>query len=170
MSMRSRFGRRRRRSAEPEGAAAIDSRWLERITESGLLALNGALEPRSFSDVPDSLALLGLGEAEDGTRQLVAFSPRRGGDALLAALVAARRLARDEEFAGRAAVLSPVWRAADRRRLGVLAASPVPLLCVTRLQSRVSVAGEVTPLFSDSIEASSDKATVSVCMRSSATS
>ncbi len=123
--MRGRFGRRRTRGSKPEGAA-IEAHWLDRIREAGLVPVP-ALEPLSIDDVPDSFALVARGSAEDGTAWLVTFSPTSGGDALLAGVAAVTRLARDEAFGGRAVAVSPVWRAADRRRLAALAALPVGL-------------------------------------------
>ncbi|MCP3984923.1 MAG: hypothetical protein GY723_11075 [bacterium] len=121
MAMRRRFPRRRKRSDDGRGAA-IEARWLERLTESPELA-GAEIEAAQPADVPDHLALVGRASSED-ERFVVAVSPRSGGDALLAGLVAATR----EEGDGTIVLaFAPSWDPASRRRLGALAGfEPVP--------------------------------------------
>lgn len=122
--MRGRFGRRRRR--EEGASASIDPSWLERVAASGPEPLNG-LERLSWEDVPDSFALVGAGATADGRRVLVAVSPRSGGDALLAVLVAA---ARDASREAGVAAFSPSWDAASRRRLGWVTGMRAPIRAI----------------------------------------
>jgi hypothetical protein len=77
-----RFGRRRR--TEERRTAPIDESWLGRAATA---LSTGEVRRIELAGVPASFALLGLAEAGE-RRFLVAVSPRAGGDALLAALVA----------------------------------------------------------------------------------
>ena len=125
--MRRRFGRRRRRSGEGRGAP-IESRWLERISESEATAVS-SLEQLRYEDVPDSFALTAVGRGAEGEKCLLGIAPRSGGDALLGALVAAVRDGGGD--AARAIAISPVWDLASRRRLSALGATPVPITAAT---------------------------------------
>ncbi len=124
--MRRRFGRRRRRSDDSR-SAPIEAHWLERIS-AGEDASVSSLEPLRFEDVPDSFALTALGRGPAEEKCLVGFSPRSGGDALLAVLVAAARDGSGDT--ARAVAISPVWDAASRRRLGALGVTPVAIKAV----------------------------------------
>ena len=116
--MRRRFGRGRRgRSSGEARNAPIDAaHWFERILAEGVISLR-ALEPVEDAEVPASFAALGRGESADGTPLVLAFSPRHGGDAALAALALA---AREEGFAGEAVAVAQQWTIAARRRLALL--------------------------------------------------
>jgi len=133
--MRGRFGRRRRGTAG--SAAPIDAVWLERVRESGELLLE-TLEPQSWEDVPSSFALAATGTGPGGVRWVVGVSPKSGGDALLAAVVAAAREAGDGT--PRIAAFAPSWDVASRRRLGVIGGLGEPPRAL-----RVLGEGEVTP-------------------------
>ncbi|MBW2395320.1 MAG: hypothetical protein JRG95_13715 [Deltaproteobacteria bacterium] len=112
--MRRRFPRRRKRGDDGRGAP-IEARWLERLSETQELA-GAAIEAAQPADVPDHFALVGRAQRGD-ERLVVAVSPRSGGDALLAGLVAATR----EEGEGTiVAAFAPSWDPASRRRLGAL--------------------------------------------------
>jgi len=124
--MRRRFGRRRRRSAGGR-SAPIEAHWLERISASETIAVT-SLERLRYDDVPDSFALIAVGQGAEGGRSLVGFAPKSGGDALLAALVAAARDGAGD--ATRAIAVSPTWDVASRRRLGTLGPTQVPLEAV----------------------------------------
>jgi hypothetical protein len=96
-------------------------RWLGRVREEGLVSAAG-LEPLSHEDVPDHLAAIGRGTAEDGTPLVVAVAPRSAGDALLAGLATGLRLAAEDAFTGQLVVVAPSWSLAARRRLGLVRA------------------------------------------------
>ena len=106
-----RFGRRRR--TEEKRAAPIDESWLARAA-TALSA--GEVRRLELETVPASYALLGLTEAGE-RRYLVAVSPRAGGDALLAALVAETH---PEVEGVEVVAAAPYFDAASRRRLGAL--------------------------------------------------
>lgn len=140
--MRGRFGRRRRRDDASGTKAVIEPRWLERVA-AGLVPVE-ALEQLQWSDVPDSFALVGAGSTADGGRALVAVSPRSGGDALLAALVAASR----EAGSGTGVwAVSPAWNAVSRRRLSWTAglAEPIHALAAADEAGAAPLAGEPAP-------------------------
>ncbi len=140
--MRRRFGRRRGRSSAAGRGTPIDAaRWLTRIIEDGVVAAS-RLEPLEEPGVPDHFAAVGRGEAQDGTPLVVAFAPRSGGDAVLAALALASRVAAEADgsegtdesaptspatatgFAGEVIAVAPQWSTAARRRLGQLGELP----------------------------------------------
>jgi len=109
--MRRRFGRRNR----SEGRSGLDAGpWLERLRESGVLE-GGSLEPLALEGVPAAVA---VGQDEAGRPLVVAFSPRSGGDAVLAALAVGAERARE---GGRAIAIAPVWDAPARRLLSLAA-------------------------------------------------
>ena len=139
-----RFGRRRRGGAAGEGRAApIDAeRWLGRIQEEGIVAVEG-LAPVDDTAVPGHVAAVGRGTKSGGGDVLVAFAPRHAGDALLGALAAGIEAARagsapegeteggeaaaDETpsapaFSGEVFALAPQWSGAARRRLALVRA------------------------------------------------
>ena len=123
---------RRRRSASSAGssAAPIDAaHWMQRIVDEKVVAVS-SLTPMAPGDVPASYAAIGAGENEDGSRLVVAFAPVSGGDAVLAALAVAGRLAEEEGFAGDVVAVSPHWTTAARRRLGLVGELPYRLRAV----------------------------------------
>jgi hypothetical protein len=125
--MRRRFGRGRKPTggAGERKAAGIDAaRWLERLTAEGHVPV-ATLEAVEVDGVPDHFAVVGRGETETGTTVLVGFSPRHGGDAALAVLAEAQRLAASEEgFSGEAIAVAPEWSIAARRRLALVGTLP----------------------------------------------
>ena len=129
--MRRRFGRRRWRGGNGgEGGASrpgIDPSWLARVAGAGLVDV-ASLDPVRFDDVPDSLCVVGVGQAPDGSRRVVAFSPASGAAALLGAVAAGLRLAAEPGFRGRAIAVAPSWRETDRRLLGLVAGLPFELV------------------------------------------
>jgi hypothetical protein len=128
--MRRRFGRRRRTGGADDGrSSGIDPQWLSRAAEEVCVPAV-ALVPIAPEEVPASLALVGSGEAETGERCLVAVS-RSGGDALLAVLAVASRLAEQEGFRGPAVAVAPSWSLASRQRLGLVGELPYALRAET---------------------------------------
>jgi len=111
--MRRRFGRKR----GGDGRAPIDAgNAFARIVEAGLVPA-AELTPFTLEGVPEAFAALGSAEI-DGRPALVAFSPRSGADALLAALAAGgERLAEG----GTAYAVAPSFAAGARRILGLAA-------------------------------------------------
>ncbi len=131
--MRRRFGRGRRNHGEGARTPSVDPHWLEQVVSAALVPVP-SLMPVGEADLPGGLALAGEGTTASGDRVLVAVS-RNGGDAVLAALAVATRLAEAEDFRGRVLAVAPQWSAAARRRLGLvgdlpfsLAASGAPFL------------------------------------------
>lgn len=96
-------------------------RWLGRIRDEAIVP-GSRLEPVAHEDVPEHLAAIGRGEAEDGSPVVVSVSPRSAGDALLAGLATAARLNDEEGFTGALFVVAPEWSLAARRRLGLVRA------------------------------------------------
>ena len=124
--MRARFGSRRRRKAAEDGKPVIDAaQWFEKIVGDERLDV-ASVEPLETPGVPASFAVTGRGTDAQGAPLLLGFSPVAGGDALLAVLAAA---ASESGFAGTALALSPVWSAACRRRLSVVADTEFTLAC-----------------------------------------
>jgi hypothetical protein len=129
--MKRRFGRgRRSRTAGDGKRAPINAqRALERIVEAGIVAVE-ALAPASSDEIPDTYAVVGTGatgkteESEPSARVAVGFSPVDGGDAALATLATAQRMAADEGFAGDAIAVAPQWSIAARRRLALVGDVP----------------------------------------------
>ncbi|MBW2383131.1 MAG: hypothetical protein JRG92_05815 [Deltaproteobacteria bacterium] len=116
-----RFSRRRRAGAPSGSGSPIDAeRWLGRICEEGVVDAS-SLEPVCHDEVAADYAAVGRGERADGSSLVVSYSPRAG-DALMAALVTAARLAEDESYAGEVIAIGPQWSVSDRRRLGVVRA------------------------------------------------
>ncbi len=124
--MRRRFGRRRRGGSSDDGgrASTLDPQWLDRVASSGLVPATTLTQLED--DAAAGLALLGTGEAPDGERVLVAVS-RSGGDALLALLASATRLAEAEGFHGAAIAVAPSWSLGARLRLGLARELPFAL-------------------------------------------
>jgi hypothetical protein len=98
-------------------------RSFERIIEEGIAGVE-ALSPASADDVPASFAVLGTGGTEDEVRVVVGFAPGQGGDAALATLAFAQRLAAEQDFRGEAIAVAPQWSIASRRRLGLIGELP----------------------------------------------
>jgi hypothetical protein len=124
--MRRRFGRRRRGGSADDGRSnGIDPQWLARVAEEPRIPAV-SLAPLSVEEVPASLALLGSGESQAGEPCLVAVS-RSGGDALIAVLAVASRLAEQEAFRGTAFAVAPGWSLVARQRLGLVGELPYAL-------------------------------------------
>ncbi len=123
--MRRRFGRKRSGdSSGRERGAAIDAgRWLERIASAGLVPAP-SLEVCPSEEIPVDFAVLGRGESARGESIVVGFAPRDAGDAVLATLAGAARLASEEGFSGEAIAIAPQWSIAARRLLS--AVGPLP--------------------------------------------
>lgn len=124
--MRRRFGRGRRgsRSGAEAARSSIDAaHWLGRLCEEQIVPA-AELAPLEGADAPDTFAVLGRGQDAEGRALLVGFAPRSGGDAVLATLAAARRLATDEGFGGEALAVAPQWDGAARARLRVVGQQP----------------------------------------------
>lgn len=117
--MRRRFGRRRR-SEEGRPQPIDAARLMERMQEHGV---GGArtLAPSVVEGIPDHFAVVARGENESGQPLVVAVAPRHGGDALLAALVAA------SGTEGEVLALAPRWTRSARRRLGLAGTLPFTL-------------------------------------------
>jgi hypothetical protein len=92
--------------------------WMRRIVEAGLVEAP-ALESVSIDGVPASYAALGYGTRSDGKAVRVAFSPRSGGDAVLAALSFAC-LHESEAEAGELLAIAPQWSPGARSLLGAV--------------------------------------------------
>jgi hypothetical protein len=122
--VRRRFGRRRKSTAAGEGKpAALDAaRWLTRIVEDGVVAAR-ELTPTDPVEIPENFAVVGVGEAQDGSRLVVAFAPD-GGNAALASLAVASRLKEESNFEGEVVAVAPEWSGAARRRLGLIGELP----------------------------------------------
>ena len=120
--MMKRFARRRRGAAEAKkdsGGADV----LPKLLEKGIVEAT-SLEPWAEPEVPSRLALIGQGERADGTKILVAFSPKSGTEALLGGLFAAQYAAEKTGFNGPVHVVTPQWSAGARRSLGLLGRLP----------------------------------------------
>ena len=128
--MRRRFGRRRRGGSADDGRSnSIDPQWLSRVAEEARIPAR-SLVLLVTDEVPASLALVGSGESETGERCLVAVS-RSGGEALIAVLAVASRLAEQEGFRGTAVAVAPSWSLASRQRLGLVGELPYALRAET---------------------------------------
>ncbi len=149
--MRRRFGRGRRSrgSGESRNAPIDAARWLARIAELGVVPAR-ELEPVQVEDIPASFAALGAGESEAGVPLVVAFAPRSGGDAALAAVAYARRRASEQGFDGEVVAVAPQWSIASRRRLGLLTAAPFKFRA---LAASALAEGENTVELGESLEA-----------------
>ncbi|MCP5043509.1 MAG: hypothetical protein GY944_20975 [bacterium] len=124
--MMRRFSRRRRGGA---GDVAINGeRWFGRMLEEGVLDLTRLeVMPEDVTEeVPGSYAAIGRGEDKDAKSVIVSFAPRSAGDALLAGLTVASKLAEAETdpFNGELLVIAPHWNLAARRRLGLVSPRP----------------------------------------------
>jgi len=122
--MRRRFGRRRWGGGgggdESGGGRPLDAaQELARVLQLGIVPAD-ALEPAGGDEVPAKLAAVGTGTSRDGEALVVGVAPQ-GGDAWLAALAAATRIA---GFRGAVLAIAPSWPLAARRRLGLLRPTP----------------------------------------------
>jgi len=124
--MRRRFGRGRKskNSSDSKGAPIDAARAFERISEAGIVAATG-LEPVDADEIDASLAVVGIGGAE-AEKVVVGFAPGSGGDAALATIAVAQRLATEDSFSGEAVAVAPQWTAASRRRLAVFSTESLP--------------------------------------------
>jgi len=117
-----RFSRKRRGEAGRKGSEAIDgARWFGRLAEEGVIPVSG-IEVLSEEGISDRFAAVGRGEVGSGGAAVVAFSPTRAEDALLAALATGMRLSAEESFEGAVFAVAPVWSISARRRLGLVRA------------------------------------------------
>lgn len=125
--MRHPFGRGRRQSSAPQpGIPAIDAaNWFARIQASGALGVE-SIEALASDDIPAHFAVLGRAQRPEGRSLLIGFSPQHGGDAALAAIAHARRLAAENAFDGEIVALAPQWSIAARRRLAWLGQGEQP--------------------------------------------
>ena len=115
--MRRRFGRRRwgGGGSDDGGSRGLDAaQELGRVLRLGLVDAE-TLEPAGGDDVPATLGVVGIGTARDGERLVVGVAPD-GGDAWLAALAVATRLAATRRL--------PRHRARDRGELAARRATP----------------------------------------------
>jgi len=124
--MRRRFGRARRgRGASGSRHAPIDAaRAFERIVAAGIVEAD-AVEPLCADDIAATFAAVGVAEC-DGGKVVVGYAPRNAGDAALATVAVAQRLAAEEGFQGEAVAVAPQWSAAARRRLAALGTASFP--------------------------------------------
>jgi hypothetical protein len=124
--MRRRFGRSRktRSSSDSKGAPIDAARVFDELPTAGIVSATG-LEPVGGDEIGSDFAVVGVGEGEAG-KVVVGFAPKNGGNAALATIAVAQRLAAEEGFAGEAVAVAPQWTASARRRLGVLATASLP--------------------------------------------
>jgi hypothetical protein len=95
--------------------------WLGRLREAGVVSAR-SLEPLALEALAGWQVAVGAGETEDGRPLVVAFAPRAGSDAVLAALAAgASRAAAGAFQNGVAIAVAPVWGTGARRRLALAA-------------------------------------------------
>ena len=121
--MRRRFGRGRKRgTSDGEGATIDANRAFERIAEAGL-ASGEALTPATVDDIPADFAVVATGGGDEPSL-VVGYAPGDGGNAILATLAYAQRLADDAGFTGHAVAIAPQWSIAARRRLSLLGDLP----------------------------------------------
>ena len=140
--MRRRFGRGRRRPSGNGASEPLDAtHWLGRLSESGAFEL-GPLEALEVEGVPAHFALLARTGEQRERRALVAFSPERGIDALLALLAAGVRRRREGDEDAEMFALAPDWSAADRRALAALSPA-LPVTCAA--VSGLSQGGRLRP-------------------------
>ena len=120
--MRRGFGRGRRgRSGSGDARrGAIDAaQAFEKIAAAGISGIP-ALDSLVREDVPTSFAVVGAGTREDGSEVIVAYAPRHGGDAALAALACAAGRTTADGRAAEVVAIAPQWSIAARRRLALL--------------------------------------------------
>jgi hypothetical protein len=124
--MRRRFGRGKRgRGASGSRHAPIDAaRAFERIIAAGIVEAD-VLEPLGADEIAATFAAVG-GAERDGGKIVVGYAPRDAGNAALATVAVAQRLAAEEGFRGEAVAVAPQWSAAARRRLAALETASYP--------------------------------------------
>ena len=124
--MMRRFSRRKRGAAgagEGKQLSIDASEWLPKILEQGIVEAK-SLEAWSEPEVPNGVAAIGQGERADGTKLIVAFSPRSATEATLGGLSAAQHAVEKTGFAGQLVIVAPQWPASARRLLGLLGRTP----------------------------------------------
>lgn len=122
--MMRRFTRRRRGGSRPEAAPIDAASWMQRLSEDATIPV-ADLEVLAADELPANFAALAKGTAPDGSAVLVAFSPKRATDALLAGLAVAGRLAESEEkWNGELLIVASEWPATARRVLGLVGELP----------------------------------------------
>ena len=119
--MRRRFGSRRRRGQGEGRDAPIDAaKWLARIAADASVPV-GPLEAVDVQDLPESFAIVGRDSSARGKSVYVAFSPRSGGDALLAAILTGLSVGSSAKASSNEILaLAPQWNVASRRRLSLI--------------------------------------------------
>ncbi len=121
--MMRRFSRRKRGAAESNQNSIDAAQWLPKILELGIIEVP-SLEAWAEPEVPNSVAAIGQGERADGTKVIVAFSPKSATEAMLGGLSAAQFAVEKKEFAGQLVIVAPQWPSAARRLLGQLGRTP----------------------------------------------
>jgi hypothetical protein len=118
--MRRRFGRGRKANPGKSKTPVIDAaRCFERMTAERIVPAV-SLSPIANDEIPAHFAAVAEGESEQGSRLVVAFAPRHGGDAALAGLAHAKSLAAEGRFDGEVIAVCPQWTIAARQRLAIL--------------------------------------------------
>jgi hypothetical protein len=118
-----RFSRRKRGAAESNQSSIDAGQWLPKILELGRIEVP-SLEAWADPEVPSAIAAIGRGERADGTKVIVAFSPKSATEAMLGGLAAAQFAVEKMEFAGQLVIVAPQWPSAARRLLGQLGRTP----------------------------------------------
>jgi hypothetical protein len=117
--------------------------WLGRLQEAGVVSAR-SLEPLTLEGVAGWQVVLGRGERDDGRPLVVAFAPRSGADAVLAALAAGAACSAEGSFQnGVALAVTPVWGTLARRRLAL--AAPRSFAFEVRAAPALSENGEAGP-------------------------
>jgi hypothetical protein len=121
--MMRRFSRRKRGAVEGKQSSIDAAEWLPKILELGIVEVP-SLEAWAEPGIPDAIAAIGQGERADGTKVIVAFSPKSATEAMLGALSAAQFAAEKGEFTGQLVIVAPQWPSGARRLLGLLGRTP----------------------------------------------
>ena len=121
--MMRRFSRRKRGAAEANQNSIDAGQWLPKLLELGIVEVP-SLEAWAEPEVPNAIAAIGQGERADGTKVIVAFSPKSATEAMLGGLSAAQFAVEKTEFAGQLVIMAPHWPSAARRLLGQLGRTP----------------------------------------------
>lgn len=121
--MMRRFSRRKRGAGEGRQTSIDAAQCLSKILELGIVEAK-SLEPWVEPEVPGGIAAIGQGERADGTRVIVAFSPKSATEAMLGALSAAQYAVEKSGFTGQVVIVAPQWPAGARRLLGLLGGTP----------------------------------------------
>ena len=142
--MMKRFSRRRRGAAKAPPNGIDPAQWLPKVIEMGIVEAT-SLEPWAEPEVPEAIALIGRGERTDGTKVIVAFSPKSATEAILGALCAAQYAVERSQFAGQLVIVAPQWPAGARRLLGLLGRTPYavePIAAPSLVGPRVVIEAE----------------------------